>query len=262
MSGTVAAGFVTIAGQRLETAWWGPAPEVAPTLVLLHEGLGSVGLWRDFPPALAAATGWGVFAWSRAGYGHSAPVTPPRPLSYMHDEAASGVAPVLDAAGVGPCVLLGHSDGASIAALYAATMTDPRLRGLILLAPHFVVEDICITGIAAARERYLHGELRARLARHHDDVDGAFWGWNGAWLDPGFRAWDITAAARGIRLPTLVVQGEADPYGTAEQAAIAARTIPAPVTTVLLPGIGHAPHLEAAAATLAAVAGFVAPLRD
>ena len=248
--------FIEIAGRRLDTAWWGQAPAAGPTLVLLHEGLGSVGLWRDFPARLAAATGLGVFAWSRLGYGRSDSVTPPRPVSYMHDEAAAFVRPVLDAAGVGDCVLLGHSDGASIAALYAGRERDARVRGLVLLAPHFIVEDICIAGIEAARERYLQGDLRARLARHHNDVDGAFWGWNGAWLNPAFRAWDITEAATGIRVPTLVVQGLADPYGTVEQARIAERGIPAPVETLTLPGVGHAPHLEAPAETLEAVVRF------
>jgi pimeloyl-ACP methyl ester carboxylesterase len=247
-----------IAGRTLETGWWGPGS--GPALVLLHEGLGSVGLWRGFPAALAEATGLRVFAWSRLGYGRSAPVTPPRPLDYMQREAADGVRPVLDAAGIGDCVLIGHSDGASIAALYAGTVQDARVRGLVLLAPHFFVEDICIAGIEAARERYLHGDLRARLARHHDDVDGAFWGWNGAWLDPGFRTWNITEAAARIRVPTLVVQGLADPYGTAEQARTAERLIPAPVETLLLPGVGHAPHLEAAEATRAAVTRFIRPL--
>ena len=252
------AGFVRAAGQRLETAWWdGPA---GPALVLLHEGLGSVGLWRGFPAALAEATGRAVFAWSRAGYGRSDPIVPPRPLRYMHEEAEHCVGPVLDAAGIGACVLVGHSDGASIAALYAGQRRDARVRGLALLAPHFFVEDVCIDGIAAARERYRHGDLRARLARHHDDVDGAFWGWNGAWLDPAFRAWDITEAAAGIAVPTLVVQGLADPYGTAEQARVAARVIAAPVETLLLPGIGHSPHLEAAEATRDAVARFAAGL--
>lgn len=247
-----------IAGRRLEAAWWGPGPAAAPTLVLLHEGLGCVALWRDVPARLAAATGWGVFAWSRAGYGHSSPITPPRPVGYMHEEAAGFVRPVLDAAGIGPCVLVGHSDGASIAALYAGTHKDERVRGLALLAPHFVVEDICITGIEAARERYLNGDLRARLARYHDDVDGAFWGWNDVWLNPDFRGWDITREAAGIAVPTLIVQGLADPYGTEEQVRIARRIIPAPVETLLLPGVGHAPHLEASAETLAAVTQFAA----
>ncbi len=245
------------AGHRLKAAWWGPPPASAPTLVLLHEGLGSLGLWRDFPARVAAATGCGVLAWSRAGYGRSAPITLPRPLDYMQREAAHAVRPVLDAFAVRRCLLIGHSDGASIAALYAGTAHDARLAGLVLLAPHFVVEEVSIAGIAAARERYLHGDLRARLARHHDDVEGAFWGWNRAWLDPAFRAWDITAEAARITVPTLLLQGLADPYGTVAQAEIARRCLPGPLEVMLLPGIGHTPQTEAAADTLAAITGFV-----
>ena len=176
----------------------------------------------------------------------------------MHDEAADWVRPVLDAACVRECILLGHSDGGSIAALYAGTQADARLRGLALLAPHFFVEDISIAGIEAARDRYLTGDLRERLARYHADVDGAFWGWNGAWLNPAFRAWDISAEAAGIAVPTLVVQGLADPYGTAAQVAALQSVAGAWVRPALLAGVGHSPHLEATTATLEAVAAFVA----
>ena len=251
-------GVLEVAGRRLETAWWGPGPEDAPSIVLLHEGLGCVALWRGFPERLAAATGCGVFAWSRTGYGGSTPIQPPRPVSYMHNEAADWVRPVLDAAGIGRAVLLGHSDGGSIAALYAGTQHDARVRGLALLAAHFFVEDVTIAGIEAARERFRDGDLRARLARYHADVDGAFWGWNGAWLDPAFRAWDIRAACAGIRVPSLVVQGLADPYGTEAQVHAAQAAFGAAVQPVLLDGIGHSPHLEASDATLSAVAAFVA----
>jgi pimeloyl-ACP methyl ester carboxylesterase len=165
---------------------------------------------------------------------------------------------VLDAAGIERCVLLGHSDGGSIAALYAGTQADARVRGLALLAPHFFVEDITIAGIEAARERYLNEDLRERLARYHADVDGAFRGWNGAWLDPAFRAWNITHEAAGIRVPTLVVQGLADPYGSAAQVAALQAVAGAYVRPLLLEGVGHSPQLEAAEATLSAVAAFVA----
>jgi pimeloyl-ACP methyl ester carboxylesterase len=244
-------GWLELAGRRLETAWWGP--DTGPAIVLLHEGLGCVAMWRGFPQKLADATGWRVFAWSRAGYGASTPVPPPRPVTYMHTEASGWVRPVLDAAGVGDCILVGHSDGGSIAALYAGTTRDPRVRGLALLAPHVLVEDITIAGIQAARDRYRDGDLRERLARYHADVDGAFWGWNGAWLNPDFRAWNITAEAAGIAVPTLVAQGLADPYGTAAQVVALQRVAGAWVRPLLLDGVGHAPHLEAAPMTLAAV---------
>lgn len=243
-------GWISVSGRRLETASWGKEP---PGIVLLHEGLGSVSLWRDFPARLAAATGHGVFAWSRAGYGNSGPVPLPRPVSNMHDEAAV-LGALLDALGIGDCVLLGHSDGASIATIFAGTHHDPRVKGLALIAPHFLVEDVCLAGIAAARERYRAGELRARLARHHADVDGAFRGWNDVWLEPAFRAWNITAEAAQVRVPVMVVQGLADPYGTVAQVAAAGPRAEA----VLLDCVGHAPHLEAPVATMDAVRGFCA----
>jgi pimeloyl-ACP methyl ester carboxylesterase len=224
---------------------------------LLHEGLGCVAMWRGFPAHLAEATGCAVFAWSRAGYGASDPAPLPRGPMYMHDEAAI-LRPVLDAAGVRDCVLLGHSDGASIAALYAGTQRDARVRGLALLAPHFFVEPVTIASIEDARDRYLAGDLRERLARYHADVDGAFRGWNGAWLDPDFWAWNITAACAGIDVPTLVVQGLADPYGTAAQVAALQDAAGERVRPLLLAGVGHTPHLQAPEATLAAVAAFAA----
>ena len=171
-------------GRTLETQWWGPGPDAAPTLVLLHEGLGCVALWRDFPEALAAATGCGVFAYSRFGYGGSDSVALPRPMSYMHDEAVDVLAAVLDAAGVRRAVLLGHSDGGSIAAIHAGAVRDPRVVGVVLMAAHFFVEDLNIASIRAIKENYEQGDLRARLARYHRDVDVAFRGWNDAWLDP------------------------------------------------------------------------------
>jgi pimeloyl-ACP methyl ester carboxylesterase len=160
----------------LETAWWGPGPDRAPTLVLLHEGLGCVALWRDFPEALVAATGCGVFAWSRFGYGGSDPVTLPRPMHYMHDEALTVLPRVLDAAGVRRAVLIGHSDGGSIATIHAGAVRDARVRGVVLIAAHFFVEELNIASIAAIKAIYEEGDLRQRLARYHRDVDVAFRG--------------------------------------------------------------------------------------
>lgn len=249
------AGFLDLRGARLETAWWGPGPEAAPTIVLLHEGLGCVALWRDFTAALAAATGCGVFAWSRLGYGASSPVTLPRPTGYMQAEAAEWVGPVLDAAGVRRAVLVGHSDGASIAALYAGGAGDARVAGVVLLAVHVMVEEVSLAGIRAARARWEAGDLRARLAKYHADVEGAFLGWNEAWLSPAFRDWDITDCLPRIAAPVLVVQGDADPYGSVAQMAAVARGA-RDVRTLLLEGCGHHPHLEAREATLGAVVRF------
>jgi pimeloyl-ACP methyl ester carboxylesterase len=241
----------------LETAWWGPGPDRAPTLVLLHEGLGCVALWRDFPEALVAATGCGVFAWSRFGYGGSDPVTLPRPMSYMHDEALTVLPRVLDAAGVRRAVVIGHSDGGSIAAIHAGAVRDPRVCGLVLIAAHFFVEELNIASIAAIRATYEEGDLRARLARYHRDVDVAFRGWNDAWLDPRFRAFDITEHVARIPVPVLALQGAEDPYGTAEQLRVLERVALCPVETRLIAGARHAPHLEAKDATLAAIVPFV-----
>ncbi|MCW3476646.1 alpha/beta fold hydrolase [Limobrevibacterium gyesilva] len=247
--------MITLDGKRIETAWWGPGPDVAPTLVLLHEGLGCVALWRGFPEKLAAATGFGVFAYSRLGYGTSDPVPLPRPVSYMHDEARDMLGRVLDAAGIRRCILVGHSDGASIAALYAGGVQDFRVRGLALLSPHYFVEAICLDAIAQARTAYETGDLRARLARYHDNVDVAFRGWNGAWLDPAFRAWDITDALAHIRVPVLQLQGLDDPYGTVAQPHIAEEVAYCPVETVLLDA-KHAPQFEAPTESLSAITDF------
>ncbi len=248
--------MITLDGKPIETAWWGPPPDAAPTLVLLHEGLGSVGLWRAFPASLQAATGCGVLAYSRFGYGRSATVTLPRPLSYMHDEARNVLGRVLDTTGVQRCVLVGHSDGGSIAAIYAGEMHDPRVAGLVLIAAHFFVEEISVGSIANIARDYDAGGLRARLARHHDDVEAAFRGWSGAWLDPAFREWNITPQVEAIRVPMLLLQGADDAYGTVEQLRVAGRHARCPVETMLIPGAQHSPHIEAPEATCAAVAGF------
>ena len=249
-------GAIEIPAGRLETGWWGPPQDAAPTLVLLHEGLGSVGLWRDFPARLAAATGCGVFAYSRFGYGGSDPVPLPRPLHYMHDEALEVLPRVLDAAGIRRCVLVGHSDGGSIAAIHAGSVQDFRVRGLMLIAPHFFTEESGLASIAASRVAYEEGDLRRRLARHHAHVDAAFRGWNDAWLDPRFRDWDITGCLAHIRVPVLILQGEDDPYGTSAQLEAAERETYCPVETLLLPGARHAPHLETPGPALAAMTAF------
>jgi pimeloyl-ACP methyl ester carboxylesterase len=251
-------GFLSLGARRLEYRMIGPRPDRAPTLVMLHEGLGSAGLWGDFPDAVQKATGCGVFAYSRAGYGQSSPVPLPRPLRYMHDEARAVLPELLDAIGFERGLLVGHSDGASIAAIYAGSHQDHRIGGLVLIAPHFFAELEGLASIAEAKAAYETGGLRERLARWHKDVDNAFRGWNDAWLDPGFRSWDITEFLAYIRVPILIVQGSDDQYGTAKQIEAAQRECYCPVEVVLLKGVKHAPQRDAPEATLKAVGDFVA----
>lgn len=251
-------GFLSISGHSLEYRMIGPRPDQAPTIVMLHEGLGCVGLWGDFPEKVQKATGCGVFVYSRAGYGQSSPVKLPRPLTYMHDEARGVLPELLDTIGVKRHILFGHSDGASIAAIYAGSHQDHRLGGLILMAPHFFTEDMGIAAIAEAKTAYETTDLRVKLARWHKDPDNAFRGWNDAWLDPDFRKWDITEQLAYIRVPILIVQGEADQYGTVAQIEVAERECYCPVDVALLPGAKHSPQREASEATLAAVTDFTA----
>ncbi|WP_407157803.1 alpha/beta fold hydrolase [Bradyrhizobium sp. STM 3557] len=249
-------GFLAVDGAELEYRLIGPQPSDAPCIVMLHEGLGSVGLWGDFPDRLQQATGASVLVYSRAGYGASSPVSLPRPLDYMQREAREVLPKLLDSIGFREGLLVGHSDGASIAALYAGGHQDHRLRGVVLIAPHVIVEDISVASIADIKTAYETSELRTKLARWHEDVDNAFYGWNGAWLDPKFRAWDITDALAYIRVPVAVIQGMADQYGTARQVEIIRDECYCPVEVTMLPGVGHSPHREAGEATLKIIADF------
>jgi pimeloyl-ACP methyl ester carboxylesterase len=226
-------------------------------LVLLHEGLGSRELWRGFPAAVHEATGREMVVYSRHGYGRSAVVREPRQVDYMHREADRVLPEVLDRLGIAGPVLVGHSDGASIALLYAGR-DDARVAALVLLAPHVVVEDESIAGIEAAREAYLTTRLPDRMARYHRDADATFWAWNDIWLSPAFRSWDITGRLPGITSPVLVVQGEDDEYGTVRQLQLIEDGVSGPYEGVLLPSCRHAPHLDRSAATLEAVTGFLA----
>lgn len=248
-------GFLDIAAQRLEYRMIGPRPDQAPTLVVLHEGLGCVGLWGDFPDRLAQATGTGVFVYSRAGYGKSSPVTLPRPLDYMHDEATKTLPRLLETIGFRRGLLVGHSDGASISAIYAGSIQDHRVRGLVLMAPHFFTEDEGIASIAEAKKAYETTDLRDKLARWHADPDNAFRGWNDAWLDPKFREWDITQELAYIRVPILIVQGKGDQYGTMRQIEVAQEECYCPVDVAVMDA-KHAPHREAPEQTLKVVADF------
>jgi pimeloyl-ACP methyl ester carboxylesterase len=250
-------GRLSIGDASLEYRMIGPRPDAAPTIVVLHEGLGGVTTWGTFPSALAEHSGCGVFVYARAGYGNSSPVPLPRPLDYMQREATETLPKLLDAIGFKRGLLLGHSDGASIAAYYAGTHQDHRVNGAVLIAPHFFTEAAGLAEIASTRTVYETTDLRARLARHHANVDIAFRGWSDAWLDPKFATdFDLTDALAYIRVPILVIQGADDRYGTLAQVRVVADECYCPVETLILPGCGHAPHREKAVETLDAIAAF------
>jgi pimeloyl-ACP methyl ester carboxylesterase len=252
---------VDIRGHRLEVLRIA-GDAALPALVFLHEGLGSVSQWRDFPATVARATGAPVVVYSRLGHGQSDAVTLPRPLTFMREEAR-GDLPLLLAGIEGDVVLVGHSDGASIALIHAAD-GDARLRGVVAMAPHVFVEAMCVDAIARVAAVYETPttDLRARLARHHADVDGVFRGWSGAWLDPGFTAFDVRALLPRVAVPVLVIQGDADEYGTEAQVDAIRRHAGGPVDALLLARCGHAPHRDRPGETRAAIAAFVARLAD
>lgn len=253
-------GSVDVAGKALETACWGPPPGEAPTLVMLHEGLGCVALWRDLPERLAAATGFGVLAYSRAGYGQSDPADLPRPQGYMTGEAVEILPRILDAFKIERCVLLGHSDGATIAAEYAGRVSDARVRGLILIAPHFFTEEMGLAEIAEARKAYVTTELRGKMVKYHRDPDNAFFGWNDVWLNELAGKWNVADVIDYWRIPCLAIQGAEDQYGTLAQIREIETRSYAPVETAIIAAAHHAPHLEAPDETLAAITEFCARL--
>lgn len=260
----MSASFVEVEGATLEVLEEPRAADSrgdAPTIVMLHEGLGSARLWRDFPAEIARETGLRTVTYSRRGYGASSPVGLPRPIRFMHDEAEVHLPALLRAVEAeDDTILIGHSDGASIALLYAARR--PRgLRGVVAIAPHVVVEGLTIASIEKARVAYDEGDLRPRLERHHGaNVDVAFRGWNDVWLDPAFRRWNIEDEVSRIEVPVMVVQGRDDEYGTLAQVeSIRAHLTPrVRFEGVVLDDAGHAPHKDKRAETLAAIVRFVA----
>ena len=222
-----------------------------PPLVLLHEGLGSVELWRRLPKDLHAVTRRRVIAFSRYGHGRSEPPAEPRTPAFFHDEALRVLPELLDRLAVEAPVLVGHSDGASIALIHAA---HHPVSGLVLLAPHVFVEQITVDAIRETREAFVGGDLRERLERYHDDVDAAFWGWCDVWLDPSFAAWNLDAEAARVTAPTLVIQGADDPYGSLEQVDRIEARVPH-ARRLVVPG-GHSPHLEHRTDVVAAISAF------
>jgi len=248
--------FVNVASRRLEYRRIGIARPARPTLVFLHEGLGSVAMWRDFPARVARATKLGAVVYSRLGYGKSEPLREPRTARYLHDEAEIVLPEFLDRLEIERPILIGHSDGGSIALIHAGIAARPP-AAVVTLAAHVLVEDISVASIAAAREKFETTDVRAKLARHHADVDGVFWGWNRVWLSQEFRAWNIEEYLPRIQCPVLAIQGEDDEYGTMEQM----RRIDAKVGDVRLlelPNCRHSAHKDQPDAVIDAIARFVA----
>lgn len=241
---------------KLESHWYGPRPDEAATLVFLHEGLGSASMWREFPRKLAQATGCGALVYSRAGYGSSEPVPLPRPIRFMHDEAVV-LEQVLEQHGIRDAILVGHSDGASIAIIYAGSAQRDRLRAAILEAPHVFAEPSGLASIAKMKVKYETTDLPRRLARHHDNVDVAFRGWNDVWLHPDFRRWNIEEYLPSITVPILLVQGDDDEYGTWKQIDAIMSQVRGPVETLRVPRCGHSPHRDQPQPVLDAMTVFV-----
>jgi pimeloyl-ACP methyl ester carboxylesterase len=249
--------FLTLGGHRIEYLHIPGTRADAPTLVFLHEGLGSVAMWREFPAKLAAATGSPAVVYSRYGYGRSEPIAAPLGADYMHREALETLPELREALGLDTPILVGHSDGASIALIHAGAGRWP-VRALILEAPHVFVEDVSLASIAGARDAYATTDLKQRLARYHENVDSAFRGWNDAWLSPAFRRWNIVGYLGGIACPVLAIQGEDDAYGTLAHIDAIARALGDRCERLILPRCGHSPHRDQEQATLAAMAAFVA----
>jgi pimeloyl-ACP methyl ester carboxylesterase len=251
-----------VLGQHLEYRWIGPRPDEAPTIVFLHEGLGCLGMWRDFPDRIASATGCGALVYSRMGYGTSDPVLGPRSVRFMHDEALEVLPAVIERFELEEVILFGHSDGASIAVIYAGARPGP-VGALVLEAPHVFVEPVCIESIARISRAYETTRLRERLARYHgSNSDSMFRTWTDVWLRPEFREWNIEEYLPGIESPVLVVQGEDDDYGTVRQVDAVVTQVKGPARSVLLARCGHSPHSEQPDEVLEAAGRFIRQTLD
>lgn len=257
--------FLEVEGSRLECRWIGPGPKDAVTLVFLHEGLGCVGLWKDFPDRLAGRTGLGALVYSRPGYGRSDPVKEPLAADYHLTEALTVLPRVLAAAGVRRAVLVGTSDGATIALIHAGAggggtpdAREGRIEAVISMAAHVFNEDVTVRGIREAKAAYETAHVRHKLARYHgDNVDWAFWSWCNVWLSPGFRDWNVERFLPGIGVPVLVLQGDGDHYGTLAQVDAIAGQVSGPAETAVIANCGHSPYLEQPDDTVAVMAGFI-----
>jgi pimeloyl-ACP methyl ester carboxylesterase len=245
-------------GARLECQWVGPPAGGKPVVVFLHEGLGCVELWRDFPQQLCDQLGLAGFVYSRVGYGRSDACALPRPVTYMHHEGQAVLPQVLDAAGIEQAILVGHSDGGSISLIHTGCDKSGRIKGLVTLAAHIFNEDICVASIEEAKRLYRQGDMRARLEKYHGvNVDCAFVGWNDVWLHRDFRGWNIEEFLSAINVPLLVVQGRDDPYGTMDQVEGIIAGVSGVVERAIIPECQHSPHAQQPQATRDAIARFI-----
>jgi pimeloyl-ACP methyl ester carboxylesterase len=252
----LAAFTLGVQGHSIEVQRIGGGNPGATELVFLHEGLGSISLWKDFPARVAANTGCSVTVYSRYGSGNSDVLTEPRPVTYMHDEALQVLPDLLALLHIENPILIGHSDGGSITLIYAGTH-DP-VRGLVLLAPHVFVEDLSVASIAEAKVKFETTDLRVKLGRHHRDPARTFWGWNDIWLHPDFRHWNIEEYLPRITCPILAIQGLDDEYGTMAQVQAIARQAHGPVEVLPLADCRHSPHRDQPDTVLRAISKFVA----
>ncbi|MBC8257808.1 MAG: alpha/beta hydrolase [SAR324 cluster bacterium] len=247
-----------INSKKLEAVWYGPSPENAPTLIFLHEGLGCTSMWRDFPQNLAQKTGCGALVFSRLGYGSSDRCKLPRSLSFMHHEALEVLPNILAQCRIKKHILVGHSDGASIALIYAAENSVESLLGIVIEAPHVFCEELTISSIEKVRKQYQTGNLQERLRKHHGaNTDCAFYGWADVWLDPDFANWNIESCLPKIRIPQLIVQGKNDEYGTVAQMDAIVHQSSGAVETSFLDNCGHSPHRDQKNQTLDIMTEFI-----
>ncbi|HEY0835120.1 MAG TPA: alpha/beta hydrolase [Azospirillum sp.] len=244
-----------VLNRRMEHRWLLGRDATAPTLVFLHEGLGSVSLWRDFPERLTAITGCPALLYSRLGHGRSDPADRTRGVDYLHREAVEVLPAVLDNFGIKEPILIGHSDGASIALLYAAS--GRPTKGVIVEAPHSLVEDVTVAGVRAAVDIWNTTDLPQRMARHHNDAERLFRAWSQIWLDPAFRSWNIESVLGNITAPVLAIQGEDDEYGTPLQVDTVVTRVAGPSEGLLLPNCGHTPHRDQREVVLDAMEHFI-----
>ncbi len=249
--------FISAAGHRLEYQRIEADPK-KPVLVFLHEGLGSITQWRDFPQKVSAATGCPALVYARYGYGQSDVLEEPRPFDFMHREAQVALPELLAALAIDTPILVGHSDGASISLIYAGT--GRPLRGMVIEAPHVMIEQLNMDGIRAARHAFETTDLPQKLGRHHRNPEKTFFGWHDAWMSPGFQQWNIENVLPGIRCPLMAIQGEDDAYGTMAQLDIIAAQVGGPCELIKLADCGHTPHKEQPEKTFSAVTRFVTDL--